>query len=151
VRFGDARRSPNPDPKGVVTRAGRTPDKAPTRRIPGVGSPIDKIECELVPRFVLSLTATSHLNMRGRRPPALSIDGGGSTPTALPWRHGGVHRSSRSASSERVDGVRDREAQRRDDPDQLASVLVRLGHHRVREHSEDRTCSEREDEADGVG
>ena len=35
-------------------------------------------------------------------------------------------------------------------PTQLASVLVRLGHHRVREHREDRTRRERENEGDGV-
>ena len=55
------------------------------------------------------------------------------------------------ASTENVDGVRGRKAQRRDHPDQLASVLERLGHHRVREHGEDRTCSERENEADRFG
>ena len=51
------------------------------------------------------------------------------------------------ASTERVDDVGGRKAQRCDHPDQLASVLVRLGDHRVREHGDDRTCSERENEA----
>ena len=37
------------------------------------------------------------------------------------------------------------------DTDQLAAVLERLGHHRVREHREDRTRREGEHEGDGVG
>jgi hypothetical protein len=45
---------------------------------------------------------------------------------------------------------RDREAERRDDADKLASVLVCLVHHRVREHGEDRTGREGENEGDGV-
>jgi hypothetical protein len=53
-------------------------------------------------------------------------------------------------SVERVDQERGREAERRHDPDELAAVLVGLGHHRVREHREDRPRRERENERHGV-
>ena len=49
-----------------------------------------------------------------------------------------------------MDRERDRESERRHDPDQLAAVLVGLGHHRVREHGEDRAGREGENEGDGV-
>ena len=41
-----------------------------------------------------------------------------------------------------VDRERDREAERRHDADELAAVLERLGHHRVREHGQDRARRE---------
>jgi transcriptional regulator LmrA/YxaF-like protein len=46
-----------------------------------------------------------------------------------------------------MDQKRGREAERRHDPDELAAMLVGLGHHRVREHREDRPRRERQDEA----
>ena len=45
-------------------------------------------------------------------------------------------------STEGVDRIRHREAERGDDPDQLTAVLERLGHHRVGQHGEDRSCRE---------
>jgi hypothetical protein len=53
-------------------------------------------------------------------------------------------------SIEQVDRGRDRESERRHDPGQLAAVLVGLGHHRVREHGEDRPGGEGKNEADGA-
>ena len=53
-------------------------------------------------------------------------------------------------SIEQIDGGRDRESERRHDPGQLAAVLVGLGHHRVREHGEDRTGGEGKNEGDGA-
>jgi hypothetical protein len=53
-------------------------------------------------------------------------------------------------SIEQMDCERDHESERRHDPDQLAAVLVGLGHHRVREHGEDRTCREGKYEGDGA-
>ena len=55
-----------------------------------------------------------------------------------------------SESIEQMDGGCDRESERRHDPGQLAAVLVGLGHHRVREHGEDRTGGEGENEGDGA-
>jgi hypothetical protein len=55
-----------------------------------------------------------------------------------------------SCSIERVDRERDREPEGRQDADELAAVLEGLGHHRVREHREDRSRREAEDERDGV-
>jgi hypothetical protein len=49
-----------------------------------------------------------------------------------------------------MDGERDRESECCHDADDLASVLVGLGHHRLREHGEDRTGCEGENEGDGV-
>jgi hypothetical protein len=49
---------------------------------------------------------------------------------------------------EDVDRERHGEADRRRDPDPLAAVG--LGHHRVREHREDRSGREREHECDDV-
>jgi hypothetical protein len=69
------------------------------------------------------------------------------------WRDSSFRCSSRAASGdsiEQVDGGRDRESERRHDPGQLAAVLVGLGHHRVREHGEDRTCREGKNEGDGA-
>jgi hypothetical protein len=48
-----------------------------------------------------------------------------------------------------MDHERDRESKRRHDPDRFAAVLV-LGHHRVREHGEDRTCREGKNEGDDL-
>ena len=53
-------------------------------------------------------------------------------------------------SIEQMDCERDRESERRHRPDQVAAVLVGLGHHRVGEHGEDRTCREGKDEGDGT-
>ena len=51
-------------------------------------------------------------------------------------------------SAQQVDGVGHREPERRQDPDELSAVLVRLGHHRVREHGEDRPGREGQHEGD---
>jgi len=64
------------------------------------------------------------------------------SPLDLPHR-----RRDCPESIERVDCVRDREPERRRDSDPLAAIVERLGHHRVGEHGEDRTCSEGEHEA----
>src|SRR6478735_8754609 len=69
-----------------------------------------------------------------------------------PWRIARARATGPAAagdSIEQVDCERGRESERRDDPDQLAAVLERLGHHRVREHGEDRACREGQDEGDG--
>jgi hypothetical protein len=50
-----------------------------------------------------------------------------------------------------VDRERNRESERRQDPDPLAGVLVGLRHHRVGQHGEDRSGREREHERDHVG
>ena len=55
-----------------------------------------------------------------------------------------------AASVERMDRERDGESKRRHDADELAAVLVRLGHHRVGEHRQDRARGERENEGDDV-
>src|SRR5262245_59028824 len=57
----------------------------------------------------------------------------------------------RPGSVEQVDDERDREPERRDDADELAAVLVRLRHHRVGEHRQDRAGGERGDERDRAG
>lgn len=49
-----------------------------------------------------------------------------------------------------TDRERDREPERRQDPDPLAAVEVGLGHHHVGEHGEDRPGREREHESDYV-
>jgi hypothetical protein len=71
-----------------------------------------------------------------------------SSPERKEKEHDGLTRCP--GSVEQVDSERDRESERRHHPDQLAAVLVGLGHHRVREHREDRTCREGEDEGDGA-
>ena len=53
-------------------------------------------------------------------------------------------------SFERMDCERDRESKGRRYSDEPASVLECLGHHRIREHGEDRACREGKDEADHI-
>ena len=60
-----------------------------------------------------------------------------------------VRADSDRRSIEHMDCERDREAERRRDPDPPASVLEGLGHHRVRKHGQDRARREGDDEGDG--
>jgi hypothetical protein len=83
------------------------------------------------------------LRSRGRCPGECRVDG-------RRVRHR-ESAASPDGSIEGVDRIRHCETERGDDPDQLAAVLERLGHHRVGQHGEDRTCRKRQDERDGVG
>jgi hypothetical protein len=53
-----------------------------------------------------------------------------------------------SSHLQQVDRERDRESERHHDPDELASVLEGLGHHRVGEHGQDRAGREGQNEGD---